>query len=439
MNLKQNLTVLFWLYRQKAKADGRAPIYARITIDGKYTELSTSKKATPKSWDANNKQILGSGLEVKLANQKLTQVQTDVERIFNGLQMHFKEVTPAMVKNVYLGKPAIDEPKPVKPAPKNEQTVLEVFDEFVARFEKRVEKGNASLGTLKHWRSTRKKVVAFIRYHLNSDDIRFSELPDTFAEDFYDYLTLYVKKPLAEVTAPKQLKWIRQIVKIGVRKKLIVSNPMDGFKCSGGDVEVIPLEFWQVEKILHKPFTVERIAEVRDAFIFQCFTGFAYQDIYDLTPENIVLVGRKKERWLVKHRGKTDVGEMVPILPIVEELIAKYRNHPYCITHNKLIPVNCNYRYNSCLKEIADLCEIRDIIGNIRKLDTHDARHFFADMMLNNGVPLEDVSKMLGHKSIRTTMRYCRVRKSRISESVARVKQKLFTKSAELRSSLQFG
>src|SRR5690606_36635487 len=156
---------------------------------------------------------------------------------------------------------------------------------------------------------------------------------------------------------------------------------------------------------------------------------FAYQDIYDLTPENIVLVGRKKERWLVKHRGKTDVGEMVPILPIVEELIAKCRNHPYCITDNKLIPVKSNYRYNSYLKEIADLCEIRDITGNIRKLDTHDARHFFADMMLNNGVPLEDVSKMLGHKSIRTTMRYCRVRKSRISESVARVKQKLFTKS----------
>lgn len=151
-----------------------------------------------------------------------------------------------MVKNVYLGKPAIDESKPVKPAPKNEQTVLEVFDEFILKFGKRVEKGTASSGTLKHWHSTRKKVVAFINYHFNSDDIRFSELPDTFAEAFYDYLTLYVKKPLAEVTARKQLKWIRQIVKIGVRKKLIVSNPMDGFKCSGGDVEVIPLEFWQV-------------------------------------------------------------------------------------------------------------------------------------------------------------------------------------------------
>lgn len=433
MNFKQNLTVLFWLYRQKAKADGKAPIYARITIDGKYTEISTGKKVSPALWDLEAKQVIGTGIEVKLANQKLAQLQTDVERIFNGLQTQFPQVTPAMVKNVYLGKTAIEEPKLIKPAAKKEQTLLEVCDEFVVKFQKRVEIGTASFQTLKHWRSTRKKVAAFIKYHFDCDDIYFSLLPDTFAEDFYDYLTLHVSKPLAEVTARKEVKWVRQIVRIGVKKKFIASNPMDGFKCSGGDVEVIPLEFWQVEKIQQKRFSVERIAEVRDAFIFQCFTGFAYQDIYDLTPENVVLVGRKKERWLVKHRGKTDVGEMVPILPIVEELISKYKKHPYCIANNTLIPVNSNYRYNVYLKEIADICEIRDITGNIRRLDTHDARHFFADMMLNNGVPLEDVSKMLGHKSIRTTMRYCRVRKSRISENVAKVKQKLFSKTGNLR------
>jgi hypothetical protein len=354
MNFKQNLTVLFWLYRQKAKADGKAPIYARITIDGKYTEISTGKKVNPASWDSETKQVVGTGIEVKLANQKLAQLQTDVERIFNGLQTQFQQVNPAMVKNVYLGKPAIELPKLIKPAAKKEQTLLEVCDEFIVKFQKRVEMGTVSFQTLKHWRSTRKKVAAFIKYHFERDDIYFSSLPDTFAEDFYDYLTLHVPKPLAEVTARKEIKWVRQIVRIGVKKKFITSNPMDGFKCSGGDVEVIPLEFWQVERIQQKRFSVERIAEVRDAFIFQCFTGFAYQDIYDLTPENVVLVGRKKERWLVKHRGKTDVGEMVPILPIVEELISKYKKHPYCIANNKLIPVNGNYRYNVYLKEIAD-------------------------------------------------------------------------------------
>jgi len=185
MNFKQNLTVLFWLYRQKAKADGKAPIYARITIDGKYTEISTGKKVNPASWDLDVKQVTGSGLEVKLANQKLAQLQTDVERISNGLQTQYPEVTPAMVKNVYLGKPAVEQPKLAKPAAKNEQTVLEVFDEFIAKFEKRVERDNASFETLKHWRSTKKKVAAFIKYHFDREDIHFSSFPDTFAEDLY--------------------------------------------------------------------------------------------------------------------------------------------------------------------------------------------------------------------------------------------------------------
>lgn len=155
------------------------------------------------------KQVIGSGLDVKLANQKLAQLQTDVERIFNGLQTQFPEVTPAMVKNVYLGKPAVEQPKLTKPAAKIEQTVLEVFDEFIAKFEKRVERDNASYETLKHWRSTKKKVASFIKYYLDREDIYFSSLPDTFAEDLYDYLTLHMAKQLAEVTARKEVKWVR--------------------------------------------------------------------------------------------------------------------------------------------------------------------------------------------------------------------------------------
>ena len=296
------------------------------------------------------------------------------------LQSQFECITPTMLKNVYKGKPVEDRDDASKQGLKKEQTLLQAFDEHIEK-----------------------------------------------------YLTLHKLKPLAEVSARRDVTWTRQIVKIGVKKDFITRNPMEGFKCSGGDVEVIPLEFEQVERIHRKKLHVERLAEVRDAFIFQCFTGFAYQDIYDLTRDSITLVGPKRERWLVRKREKTQVGEMVPILPIVEELIEKYKNHPYCLAHDKLIPVNSNFRYNTYLKELADLCDIRDITGSIRRLDTHDARHFFADMMLNNGVPLEDVSKMLGHRNIRTTMRYCRVRKSRISKSVGLVRDRLFTKTGKLR------
>jgi site-specific recombinase XerD len=372
--------------------------------------------------------VTNGGIQARVTNGKIDQARADLDKYFMVLQTQHDVVTPEMLKNAYNGLPAITAKKPTVPNLPTGQTLLDAFDEFIAKFEKKVEKNHRSDETLRHWRSTKKKVATFIRHKYQLEDLAFAEIGHNFAEDFYDYLTLEVENPLAEITAKKEVKWTRQIVKIGVAKKEIPSNPMAGFVCSGGDKEVQPLELYEVDAICRKKLTVQRIIEIRDAFIFQCFTGFAYQDIYDLSPENIVRVGRTGERWLIKDRGKTEVTEMVPILPIVEELIEKYKDHPYCKVHNRLMPINSNNRYNVYLKELADVCGIK------RELNTHLARHTFADMMLNNGFALEDVSKMLGHKSIRTTQRYARVRKIRISETMAKVKDKLFTKSGKLRA-----
>ena len=118
---------------------------------------------------------------------------------------------------------------------------------------------------------------------------------------------------------------------------------------------------------------------------------------------------------------------MVPILPVVDEVIRKYKDHPYCRVTGKLLPVNSNARYNSYLKELAIICNIA------RELNTHLDRHTFADIMLNSGVLLEDVSKMLGHKSVRTTQRYAKVRKSRISRNMEKVRSLLFTSEGKLK------
>ncbi|GGH26935.1 transposase [Dyadobacter endophyticus] len=433
MKSNQKLSILFWLFKAKATKDGKAPIYVRITIDGLDEEISLGKKVHPDDWCNQTKKITASGMEAKLINIAIDQARTSLTSQFMVLQSQFECITPTMLKNVFKGKPVEDKDNAPQPGLKKQQTLLQAFDEHIEKFELMVQRGMRSDNTLRHWRKLKRHVTSFIQFQYKASDLNFSELSGLFAEELYEYLTLHKLKPLAEVSARKDVKWTRQIVKIGVKKDFITRNPMEGFKCSGGDVEVIPLEFEQVERIHRKKLHVERLAEVRDAFIFQCFTGFAYQDIYGLTRDSITLVGSKRERWLVRKRGKTQVGEMVPILPIVEELIEKYKGHPYCVAHDKLIPVKSNFRYNTYLKELADLCDIRDVTGSIRRLDTHDARHFFADMMLNNGVPLEDVSKMLGHRNIRTTMRYCRVRKSRISENVGLVRDRLFTKTGKLR------
>ncbi|MFN0292607.1 site-specific integrase [Pedobacter helvus] len=278
-----------------------------------------------------------------------------------------------------------------------------------------------------------RKVYTFITTVFKKEDLLLSDIRPSFALNFLNYMTKEVSETLAEPTAMKQIKKIKQILYYAIDKEWLLQSPIQRFKCKGDDTEVEPLEVPDVIKIYRKKGLVKRLEEVRDAFIFQCFTGFAYQDIYHLTPEHIVEVGLNRERWLIKKRGKTKVSEMVPILPIVEELIAKYKEHPKCVVKNRLMPIDSNGRYNGYLKEIQNICGIvrEDII-----FDTHLARHTFADMMLNSGVPLEDVSKMLGHKSIRTTQRYCRVKKHRISKNMQVVKYSLFTKSGKLRKTL---
>jgi site-specific recombinase XerD len=428
MKSNQKLAIMFWLRKSKSTKDGMAPIYARITIDGKDENISLSRKANPQFWDSKLKRVTESSAEARATNLKIGLVENDLERNFTVLQSQHEDITPLMLKNAFLGLPvkfngsnhALVETSKIK-------TLLDAFTEFIKTFELMVKNETRSKETLKHWRTTQSKVAEFVHFKYGQVDIDLGDIRPSFAPHFYRYMTLETTEPLSEVTAKMHVKKTRQIVGQCVTDEIITKNPLTGFKCGGGDKDVLPLEMAQVHAIYDKEITIERLSEVRDAFIFQCFTGFAFQDIYGLTQENIIVVGNNGERWLSKERGKTGVSEVVPILPVVEDLIAKYAAHPVCLKRKCLIPVNPNAKYNAYLKELAVICGIN------RELNTHLGRHTFADMMLNNGVPLEDVSKMLGHKSIRTTLRYCRVKKNRISKSVSKVKLILFTKTGQLK------
>ncbi|MCW3116665.1 MAG: integrase, partial [Chitinophagaceae bacterium] len=221
---------------------------------------------------------------------------------------------------------------------------------------------------------------------------------------------------------------LKEILNFAETNNWIAKNPILKFRCGGDETDIPPLEYQEVQTIWNKQITIDRIGEVRDAFIFQCFTGFAFQDVFALTVENIVNVGVSGERWLIKDRGKTGVSEMVPILPIIDQIIERYRNHNCRKYKGQLVPVNSNARYNAYLKELGVICGIN------RELNTHLARHTFADFMLNIlEFSLEEVSKMLGHKTVRTTQRYAKVRKNKISKTLARVRGIVFTDDGQFK------
>lgn len=160
---------------------------------------------------------------------------------------------------------------------------------------------------------------------------------------------------------------------------------------------------------------------------FAVFTGYAYETVYKLEPGN-VFKGLDGKPWITKDRQKTGVEETVPLLPIPLAIIEKYKTHHYCVEENKLLPVNSNFRYNAYLKELAVICGIN------KDLTTHTARHTFATTVtLENDVPIETVGKMLGHKDLRSTQKYAKITKRKISNNIKALESRLFTEDGTLK------
>jgi site-specific recombinase XerD len=184
-------------------------------------------------------------------------------------------------------------------------------------------------------------------------------------------------------------------------------------------VERVYLSEEEIENIINKDFKTDRLSLVRDIFLFSCFTGLAYIDVKNLTKSHISL-GIDGEKWIFTHRQKTETASKIPILPITQMIIDKYEDHPECCNQNKLLPILSNQKMNAYLKEIAGVCEIE------KELTFHIARHTFATTVtLTNGAPIESVSKMLGHKNLRTTQHYAKVLDKKVSEDMMILRNKM--------------
>ncbi len=185
--------------------------------------------------------------------------------------------------------------------------------------------------------------------------------------------------------------------------------------------EVIPefLTEHEIQKIAEKKFASERINQVRDIFLFCCYTGLAFVNVKKLKASEIQ-IGIDNNKWIFTNRQKTNTPSRIPLLPFALEILKQYKGHTACINSDRVLPVLSNQKYNEYLKEIANLCGIK------KDLTIHTARHTFATTVtLGNGVPMESVSKMLGHKNLRTTQHYAKVLDSEKSEDMNALKDKM--------------
>jgi site-specific recombinase XerD len=404
LQVHQNLFVLFRVIKNRSK-NGKSAIYLRFTIDGKRVELSTYQTVDIKMWDAEGQYVKGKSEEAKCVNNQLALIKSNLYKHYNYLLALDKPLSAEILKNAYLGVGA------------NKKTLQDVFKFYITRFEEKVANGKKAKNTLKSLKTTRQKVNSYLLHEYSRTDLFLHELKLSFVTGLEHYLTTVHK--LGNNTTVKYIKLFKRILKAALEQEWMSHDPFAAFKCSYRESNRERPTMEEIITLYKKDFDLGRLEEVRDVFLFCCFTGFAYQDVFKLKPEHI-MTGIDGEKWIMKEREKTNNPERVPLLPIPKEIIEKYKEHPYCLSNNCLLPVNSNQRYNGYLKEVAIICGIK------KHLTTHMARHSFATTVtLEHDVPIETVSQMLGHKSIRTTQIYAKVTQRKVSNNMKDLKNKL--------------
>ena len=393
-------SLLFWVNKKRIQKNNQLPIYARITVDGRRVELSLQRSIPHELWDQNSQRLKGKGEIQSNINSLIDMIRGKIQSIYNQLLSNGTPITASIIKNTITGI----ETKP------NHKTILDAFDYHNLKMAEIVKVGKVMDKTLERYKFLKKMVETFIKYQYKTNDKALPEIRLAFVTEFEHYLLTIGE--LKTNTAHKYIKNLKKVMNMAVGLDWIPSNPFNQFKCSYTSPEKEILTQDELNTIINKDFGIDRMNEVRDVFIFCCYTGFAYADAYQFE-RNAITKGLDGNLWLCTNRQKTGTKESVPLLPIPLEIVEKYKNHPYCVKYNKLLPINSNQRYNAYLKELADLCKIN------KNLTTHIARHTFATTVtLANGVPIETVSKMLGHTSIKTTQIYAKVVEQKVSDDM---------------------
>lgn len=408
MEINQKTKVSF-LLRKNRKKGIEQTIYIRIAVDSKRAEFSSKHKVPPKEWDKKRGRVKSSNPQAISINNYLERAKAKLTDIVFKANRIDEKVTAEEVKQLFLGK----DPQSLS----KEKTLLYAFECHNKQMAKEVEIGKFVKKTLERYKVTKRKIERFLRKR-GVQDIKLKELKLGFIKDFE--LFLMTEYDLQSNTAHKHIRNVKKVINMALGLDWIQVDPFRQFKCQykNPNREVLTKE--EIEAMINKDLKNKRLEQVRDVFIFCCYTGFSYQDLYNFKHDALTR-GIDGEYWLSTNRHKTGVKESLPLLPVALDIVMKYQNDERCIKRDKLLPVLTNQCYNAYLKEIASICGIN------KKITSHIARHTFATTItLANGVPIETVSTMLGHNSIRTTQIYAKVVEQKVSEDMKGLRDKLF-------------
>ena len=393
---KSTFKLLFYLKKNELKKNGNAPIMARITIDGTPKTFGTKLEIDPNNWDLKHGRVQGKSAQALSINKKLDNIRGRIDKIYEDMLKHEGFATAQKVKLSFLGVGVMDD------------AILKVFNDQNEDFKKLVEKEERSQSTYNKYITVYNHLTTFIKERYHRDDMAFRELTSDFIREFDFYLRYDLQSSHNTVwvyTMP-----VLALVELAIKKGLIRDNPFQDYEINMEETDRGYILKEDVEKLMMCVPSHQRYELVKDLFIFSCFTGLAYADIKKLTRNNIQSFF-DGHQWIISRRKKSDIASNVRLMEIPKRIIEKYQG----TTRNEFIfPVPTNA---TCNTHIGKLVEKAEIITE-QKVTFHTARHTFGTMFLTEGVPLESLSKMMGHKNISTTQIYAKITSQKISKDM---------------------
>ena len=393
---KSTFKLLFYLKKNELKKNGNAPIMARITIDGTPKTFGTKLEIDPNNWDLKHGRVQGKSAQALSINKKLDNIRGRIDKIYEDMLKHEGFATAQKVKLSFLGVGVMD------------YAILKVFNDQNEDFKKLVEKEERSQSTYNKYITVYNHLTTFIKERYHRDDMAFRELTSDFIREFDFYLRYDLQSSHNTVwvyTMP-----VLALVELAIKKGLIRDNPFQDYEINMEETDRGYILKEDVEKLMMCVPSHQRYELVKDLFIFSCFTGLAYADIKKLTRNNIQSFF-DGHQWIISRRKKSDIASNVRLMEIPKRIIEKYQG----TTRNEFIfPVPTNA---TCNTHIGKLVEKAEIITE-QKVTFHTAIHTFGTMFLTEGVPLESLSKMMGHKNISTTQIYAKITSQKISKDM---------------------
>lgn len=408
--IEKSFGATFFLKTPEKKETLRV-VYLRITVDGIPKEISTKRKWDATRWNQKAERAIGSKEDAKSINYFLDTLSTRISNYRTELINNDQTITSQKLIDFVRGKNV------------SKVKVLEEFRDHNSEILALVETKEYAKGTYERYQIAKAHAEKFIMYKYNRNDLEFRELNFAFIRDYELYLKTV--RNCSNNTTLKYIAYFKTIVLRAIAKDIIPKDPFKLFKSKKTKIKKKPLSTEELNRLENKVFSSERLSLIRDVFVFQCYTGLAYIDAYQLKPTDIKK-GIDGSLWIMSSRQKSKSETDIPLLPKAIEIMERYKDHPICINRGTVLPVKSNQKMNEYLKEIAVLCNLSDT------LNTHKARRTFGSTVtLKNGVPLHIVKEMMGHYSVKQTEEYAITEQESVSLEMQQLKEKLSKNSMQ--------